>query len=183
MGGCGEIQPRYNSWLVRKELFRVERTAYSTSFILILQKTNIMKASNRLIEKIKEFEGYKSKAYRCPAGVWTCGYGHTRKVTSHTSCTPAKAEEWLLDDLKPIEIFLSASPHFTKTQGRFDACVDFCFNLGIATFRKSTLYRLILQSATDEAILNQFSRWIYANGKPLEGLKKRRAFECQCWQE
>ena len=142
-----------------------------------------MKESNRLIEKIKEFEGYKSKAYRCPAGVWTCGYGHTRKVTAHTSCTPAKAEEWLLDDLKPIEIFLSASPHFTKTQGRFDACVDFCFNLGLATFRKSTLYRLILQSATDEAILNQFSRWIYANGKPLEGLKKRRAFECQCWQE
>ena len=37
----------------------------------------IMKASNRLIDKIKEFEGYKSKAYRCPAGVWTCGYGHT----------------------------------------------------------------------------------------------------------
>lgn len=92
------------------------------------------KASNRLIEKNKEFEGYKSKAYRCPAGVWTCGYGHTRKVTAHTSCTPAKAEEWLFDDLMPIEIFLSASPHFTKTQGRFDACVDFfgsCKNLSL----------------------------------------------------
>ena len=36
-----------------------------------------MKASIRLIEKIKEFEGFHSKAYRCPAGVWTCGYGHS----------------------------------------------------------------------------------------------------------
>lgn len=142
-----------------------------------------MKASNRLIEKIKEFEGYKSKAYRCPAGVWTCGYGHTRKVTAHTSCTQAKAEEWLLDDLAPIEIFLSASPHLTKTQGRFDACADFCFNLGIAAFKKSTLYRLILQSASDEDILAQFARWIYAGGKPLEGLKRRRAWECQRWAE
>ena len=115
--------------MARKELFGVERTAYSTSFILILQKTNIMKASNRLIEKIKEFEGYKSKAYRCPAGVWTCGYGHTKHVTLYTSCTKAQAEQWLLDDLKPIEIFLSASKEITKTQGRFDACVDFCFNL------------------------------------------------------
>ena len=142
-----------------------------------------MKASIQLIEKIKEFEGFHSKAYRCPAGVWTCGYGHTRKVTAHTSCTPAKAEDWLLADLEPIEIFLSASPHFTKTQGRFDACADFCFNLGIATFKKSTLYRLILQSASDEDITNQFKRWIYSKGKPLEGLKKRRAWECDCWTE
>ena len=142
-----------------------------------------MKASNRLINKIKEFEGYRAKAYKCPAGVWTCGYGHTRKVTSHTSCTPAKAEEWLMEDLKPIEIFLSTSPHFTKTQGRFDACADFCFNLGIERFRTSTLYRLILQSASDEDITNQFKRWIYAGGKPLEGLKKRRAWECECWKE
>lgn len=142
-----------------------------------------MKASIQLIEKIKEFEGFHSKAYRCPAGVLTCGYGHTRKVTAHTSCTPAKAEEWLLADLAPIEIFLSASPHFTKTQGRFDACADICFNLGIATFKKSTLYRLILQSASDEDILAQFARWIYAGGKPLEGLKRRRAWECQRWAE
>ena len=142
-----------------------------------------MKASIRLIEKIKEFEGFHSKAYRCPAGVWTCGYGHTKHVTPKTFCTKEQAEQWLLDDLKPIEIFLSASKEITKTQGRFDACVDFCFNLGIAAFKKSTLYRLILQSASEEDILAQFARWIYAGGKPLEGLKRRRAWECQRWAE
>ena len=142
-----------------------------------------MKASNRLIEKIKEFECYKSKAYRCPAGVWTCGYGHTKHVTPHTSCTESQAEQWLLDDLKPIEIFLSASMEITKTQGRFDACVDFCFNLGIPSFRKSTLFKMILQQASDEDITNQFKRWIYSKGKPLKGLKKRRAWECDCWTE
>lgn len=142
-----------------------------------------MKVSNRLIHKIKEFEGYRSKAYKCPAGVWTCGYGHTKGVTAKTYCTKEQAEQWLLDDLKPIEIFLSASKEITKTQGRFDACADFCFNLGLAAFRKSTLFRLILQKASDEDILHQFSRWIYSNGKPLEGLKKRRAWECDCWSE
>lgn len=142
-----------------------------------------MKASNRLIAKIKEFEGYKSKAYRCPAGVWTCGYGHTKHVTPKTFCTKEQAEQWLLDDLKPIEIFLSASKEITKTQGRFDACVDFCFNFGVPSFRKSTLFKMILQQASDEDITNQFKRWIYAKGKPLKGLKKRRAWECECWTE
>lgn len=142
-----------------------------------------MKASIRLINKIKEFEEFRKKAYKCPAGVWTCGYGHTKHVNRNTGCTQAQAEQWLLDDLKPIEVFLSASEEFTKTQGRFDACADFCFNLGLARFRKSTLYRLILQKASDEAITDQFKRWIYSKGKPLEGLKKRRAWECECWTE
>ena len=52
-----------------------------------------MKASDVLIDKLKQFEGYRAKAYRCPAGVWTCGYGHTKGVTARTVCDKAKAEE------------------------------------------------------------------------------------------
>lgn len=89
-----------------------------------------MRASDVLIEKIKQFEGYRAKAYKCAAGRWTCGYGHTKGVTARTVCDKAKAEEWLRKDLEPIENFLSAVPEVCKTQGRFDACADFCFNLG-----------------------------------------------------
>ena len=67
-----------------------------------------MKVSERLINKIKEFEVFCSKAYKCPAGVWTCGYGHTKRVTPNTFCNMAQAEHWLMDDLKPIEILYNA---------------------------------------------------------------------------
>ena len=32
------------------------------------------------LDLIKHFEGCELKAYKCPAGVWTIGYGHTKDV-------------------------------------------------------------------------------------------------------
>ena len=141
-----------------------------------------MKASEELIEKIKQFEGYRAKAYRCAAGVWTCGWGHTKGVTRRTTCDKAKAERWLADDLQPIEAFLNAIPQI-DTQGKFDACVDFCFNLGLNAFRSSTLLKLIQQRAGTPKIQEQFLRWVYAGGRPMEGLKTRRGWEAQKWGE
>ena len=136
-----------------------------------------MKVSNELIDKIKQFEGYRSKAYRCSAGVLTCGYGHTMGVTARTTCNKTKALAWLKSDLEPIESFLSAIPEVAKTQGRFDACADFCFNLGMGAFKVSTLFKLIQKKASVAAIQAEFLKWIYAGGKPLEGLKNRRRWE------
>ena len=140
---------------------------------------NDMKASDVLIDKLKQFEGYRAKAYRCAAGVWTCGYGHTKGVTAHTVCDKKKAEEWLRADLAPIESFLSAVPEVTKTQGRFDACVDLCFNLGIGAFRGSTLFKLIQKKASVAAIQAEFLKWVHAGGRQMEGLKTRRRWEAQ----
>ena len=142
-----------------------------------------MKVSNEFFDKIKQFEGYRSKAYRCSAGVLTCGYGHTKGVTARTTCNKTKALAWLKSDLAPIESFLSAVPEVTKTQGRFDACADFCFNLGTGAFRGSTLFKLIQKKASVAAIQAEFLKWIYAGGKPLEGLKNRRRWEAQKWVE
>ena len=118
-----------------------------------------MKVSDILIDKLKQFEGYRAKAYRCPAGVWTCGYGHTKGVTARTVCDKVKAEEWLGKDLEPIESFLSAVPEVCKTQGRFDACADFCFNLGTGAFRESTLFKLIQKKASVAAIQAALLKW------------------------
>ena len=95
-----------------------------------------MRASDVLIDKLKQMEGYRAKAYKCAAGRWTCGYGHTKGVTARTVCDKAKAEVWLRADLEPIEVFLSAIPEICKTQGRFDACADFCFNVGIGNLKR-----------------------------------------------
>ena len=138
-----------------------------------------MKASDVLIDKLKQFEGYLAKAYRCPAGVWTCGYGHTKGVTAHTVCDKAKAEEWLRADLAPIESFLSAVPEVCKSQGRFDACADFCFNLGTGAFRGSALFKLIQKKETVAAIQAEFLKWVHAGGRQMEGLKTRRRWEAQ----
>ena len=142
-----------------------------------------MKVSNELIDKIKQFEGYRSKAYRCSAGVLTCGYGHTKGVTARTTCNKTKALAWLKSDLEPIERFLSAIPEVCKTQGRFDACADFCFNLGVNAFKGSTLLKQIQKKSSVSTIHAEFLKWIYAGGKPLEGLKNRRRWEAQRWVE
>lgn len=142
-----------------------------------------MKVSDILIEKIKQMEGYRAKAYRCAAGVWTCGWGHTKGVTARTVCDKAKAEEWLRSDLAPIESFLSAIPEVCKTQGRFDACADFCFNLGINAFKGSTLLKKIQKKASVAAIQAEFLKWVYAGGRQMEGLKNRRRWEAARWAE
>lgn len=142
-----------------------------------------MKASDILINKLKQFEGYRAKAYRCPAGVWTCGYGHTKGVTARTVCDKKKAEEWLRKDLEPIESFLSAVPEVTKTQGRFDACADFCFNLGTGAFKGSTLFKRIQKKESVSAIQAEFLKWVYAGGRQMEGLKTRRRWEAGRYAE
>lgn len=135
-----------------------------------------MRASNVLIEKIKEFEGFKAKAYKCPAGVWTCGYGHVKGVMANTSCTKTAAEEWLRQDLAPVERFLSGMEGIDN-QYKFDACVDFCFNLGVGNFNGSTLCKKIKAHASDDEIKKEFMRWVYGGGKRLPGLVKRRQWE------
>lgn len=142
-----------------------------------------MNISDILINKLKAFEGYRRKAYRCAAGVWTCGYGHTHGVTPRTTCTESLAEAWLRSDLRHIERFLSSIPEITKTQGRFDACADFCYNLGIGAFKASTLFKRIQRNDTLESIQAEFLKWVYAGGKQLEGLKTRRQWEAQRFAE
>ena len=97
--------------------------------LMTKNRRSTMKASDILIAKIKEFEGYMSRAYRDAVGVWTCGYGHTRGVTAKTSCTQAQADAWLRQDLAPIEKKLGGIKEI-DSQGKLDACLDFCFNLG-----------------------------------------------------
>lgn len=141
-----------------------------------------MKASEKLINHIKQTEGYRAKAYRCPAGRCTCGYGHTRGVTRLTTCTKARAEAWLRDDLQPVENFVNAI-HNVNTQGKFDAIVDFAFNLGLGNLRSSTLLKLIQSGAPDERVCKELRKWVYAGGRVLSGLVSRREWEAQRWME
>lgn len=78
-----------------------------------------MKASEQLIEAIKQFEGIRSTAYRDAAGVWTIGYGHTANVKSGQRVSISEAEELLRQDLQPVEQYVNALG-VCQTQGQFD---------------------------------------------------------------
>ena len=141
-----------------------------------------MEASDLLIKKITEFEGFSNTAYRCPAGKWTCGIGHTSGVTATTTCTRKEAEKWLKEDLAPVEAYVNTIEQ-VRTQGQYDALVDFAYNLGIGNLKSSTLLRKIKEGAPTGDIQEQFRRWVYAGGKVLKGLVKRREWEAQRWAE
>ena len=138
------------------------------------------RASDTLIQAVKQFEGLRLKSYRCPAGIWTIGYGHTHGVKAGQQITRAQADSLLVGDLLPFVQYVNRLG-VCKTQGQFDALVDFAYNLGTAALGSSTLLQLIRTKADDATICKEFRRWVYSGGKVLAGLKKRREWECKQW--
>lgn len=141
-----------------------------------------MKASNQLIEKVKEFEGLRLRAYRDAVGKPTIGYGHTLGVKMGQRITELQAEEMLRQDLWVAGRFANTIKEI-NTQGKYDAVVSFIFNLGVGSFKRSTLYRRILRHAPDKMIQAEFRRWTHSGGKVLSGLVKRREWEAKRWTE
>lgn len=135
-----------------------------------------MNISYRALAKIKDFEGYSKKAYKCPAGVWTIGYGHTQGVKPGDVITASEAEHLLKKDLVQYEAFVDKL-NVTSQQCRFDALVDFAFNLGCAALERSTLLKYIRECRPDAEIRQEFMRWVYAGKKKLPGLVARRKWE------
>ena len=94
-----------------------------------------MKISEKGLQLIKEFEGYEGKAYLCPAGVWTIGYGHTQGVEENDMCSVEEASEFLKKDVEKAERAVNELVKHELNQNQFDALVSFVFNLGRDRFR------------------------------------------------
>lgn len=141
-----------------------------------------MEASEILINKLKSFEHLELKSYLDDAGVWTIGYGHTRGVKKGQKITEAQAESLLRGDLLIAETYVNGLK-LNFTQGQFDALVDFVYNVGETKFASSTLLAKIRAKAPTKEIQNEFRRWVYAKGKKLGGLVKRREWEAQRWAQ
>jgi len=136
-----------------------------------------MKTSDKGINLIKEFEGFSSKPYLCPAGKWTIGYGWTHGVTKDSKpITEAEATKLLADGLNSYEIGVLDCVDVDLQQCEFDALVSFAYNLGVHALRGSTLLKK-LNEGDYEAAADQFLRWNKASGKVLAGLTRRREAE------
>ena len=140
-----------------------------------------MQVSDNCLKIIKEFEGFYSKAYKCPANVWTIGYGTTNadeKVTGfHVEAgkvvTKEKAEEMLIKTINkkyaPNVSKYDSKYHFNQNQ--FDALVSFCYNVG-------SIDKLVGKGEYDlSTIAERMLLFNHANGKELPGLTRRRREE------
>lgn len=128
----------------------------------------------------------------CPAGYWTEGYGHAilddkgkmikgiaNKALAY-KFSKVKTEEdaikMLQQDLIVRESMIN-SLGLSLTQNQFDALVSFCYNIGFANLKTSTLLKRIKAKAIENLIRFEFSKWKYSDGEILQGLVKRRAAE------
>jgi lysozyme len=139
-----------------------------------------MKTSDKGVELIKQFEGCRLTAYRCPAGVLTIGIGHTKNVKEGMTITAHEAVEYLKKDLETIEQQLNKL-ELDLTQNQFDALVSFCFNCGFGAFLKSTLLKRIKSGAPEPAVRRAFDMWVKAGRKTLPGLVRRRKAEADLY--
>lgn len=139
-----------------------------------------MKASEKAYSLIRRFEGLRLTAYKCPAGVWTVGYGHTSGVVPGMTITKEQAEEFLRQDIKAVENVVNAECRNLR-QCQFNALVSFVFNVGGGNFRKSTLLKKVKVNPDDNSIMDEFLRWVYAKNIVLPGLQKRRLTEMRLY--
>lgn len=139
-----------------------------------------MKTSDKGIDLIKKYEGFRAKAYKCPSDKWTIGYGHTLNVKSTDVIDKAQAEYFLRQDVEFAEKEVNRH-NLNINQNQFDALVSFVFSLGVGNFARSTLLRKIKSNPDDPTIRKEFERWVYAGGKILTGLIKRRKEEANLY--
>ena len=142
-----------------------------------------MNASQKCVDLIKYFEGFRSNPYLCPAGVPTIGYGSTRYANgtpvslSDGSISEADAEVLLLTTLN--DDYAPTVTHYINqyvNQDQFDALCDFCYNCGAQNLKSSTLLTKVNAGDFNGAAL-EFGKWTHANGVVMLGLVNRREAE------
>ena len=137
-----------------------------------------MKTTVNLIQQLMVMEGHSLEAYKDEAGVPTIGYGHTKGVRMGDRISEQWAVELLKMDIQEVEEQVKAL-HVARTEGQLDALVSFAFNLGMSRLEQSTLLKVIRQGGSKSQIKHEFKRWVYADGKRLRGLEKRREWEAR----
>lgn len=139
------------------------------------------------LEKLKQWEGLKTKAYQDSGGVWTIGYGHTAmagqpKPYKGMVITEREAEEILLRDLSQYENAVEQSVKVKLNDNEYAALVSFTYNVGIAAFKNSTLLKK-LNNGNFDSVPGELMKWVKAGSKRVQGLVNRRRAEGYLWLE
>jgi lysozyme len=152
-----------------------------------------MNVSADAIKMIAHHEGLRFKPYRCPARLWTVGVGHVLypeqgklpidqrdgfalRPEDNRQFTKDEVDGILRSDLQRFERGVEQLISVKLTQGQFDACVSFAFNVGLGTLQRSTFRQKVLRGEKDAAIASLL-QYCKAGGKVLKGLENRRKDE------
>lgn len=122
------------------------------------------------------YEGMRRMAYEDPVGVVTVCAGHTATAALGQVKTEAECYYLLKQDTLVAEASIKRLVRQPLTQEQYDALTSFVFNVGEGNFARSTLLKR-LNAGQCFAAAKEFKRWVYAKGKKLPGLVKRRALE------
>lgn len=129
-----------------------------------------MNVSKKGIDIIKKYEGCHLTAYRCPANIWTIGYGHTKNVKQGMVITQAQADEYLMQDCQAsVKAVNALGRNFNQNQ--FDALVSFTFNCGAGNLKT------LCHNRKAEVIAEKILLYNKGGGRVLNGLVKRRKEE------
>jgi len=126
---------------------------------------------------LKDMEGLRLKSYKCPGGMWTIGYGHTKGVQKGMTITEEQADSLLLQDFTET---LNQVDRLTDQldQGQRYAVAIFLFNVGPYRLKGTRTLRYIKEGSEPPLHL-----WVHAKGKKLRGLKERRQIETEFFRD
>ena len=153
-----------------------------TTLQFLLKNPTKKQVNKQGIDLIKEFEGFRTNAYLCPAKVWTIGYGNTfygdgRKVKQGDRITEPEAERLLKITVESFADQVAKLITVPVTSNQFAAIVSLTYNIGIGAFARSTLLSMLNNRKDKKEVAIQFLRWDKAGGKTLAGLTRRRERE------
>lgn len=141
-----------------------------------------MNVNQAAVDLVKEFEGFRPHAYRCPAGVWTIGYGTTEAAgvgiapERGMTITEADARGYLHDGLDKFASQIAPAITAPINENEFGAFVSLAYNIGPAAFKKSSALREF-NAGNKQKAANAILLWDKAGGKVLKGLTRRREAE------
>lgn len=144
-----------------------------------------MKLTQEGLDLIKSFEGFSSTWYKCPAGIWTIGFGHTEaagppKYEKNQAITKSQGEQILRSDLAQYEQAVMDAVTVPLSDEQYSALVSFCYNVGPNAFRKSSVLKAVNASRHD-LVPSRLALFTKGGGKVLQGLVRRRQVEGQMY--
>jgi lysozyme len=154
--------------------------------ILYRMTKNMDKYSGTMSDLIKKFEGYKDKAYQDVKGIWTIGFGLTQypnglKVQPGDTITPEQGEKYFQQTLQKFAQGVEDSIKTKVNNNQFAALVSLAYNIGLTAFKNSTLLKLVNENPNNPSIQTEFMKWVYSNGKKVQGLVTRRTTESKLY--
>lgn len=145
-----------------------------------------MQFSQDAVDLIKEYEGFRAKSYKCPAGQNTIGYGHRliQPLKAKHTIAEQEASGLLRQDLFAISSYINQKVRIALKQCQYDALCSLVYNWGCFKFGKSQGLAFLNQNKLTLAADEFFSKEkgvVNIRGTFCNGLFKRRQAELKLW--